>query len=74
MATHRNKENNMQDFTFRDNNAGKHEVIEVDADKMKLGILKVLRTVAIFDCWHDAMIATKALQAAADVDPTEQLT
>jgi hypothetical protein len=70
MATHRNEENDMQDFTFRGNSAGKHEVIEVDADKMELGILRVLRTVATFDCWHEAMICTKALKAAADA-PTE---
>ena len=51
----------MNDFTFKQNVDGTHEVIEVDAGMMKQGILKVLRTVATFDDWHEAMVCTKAL-------------
>ena len=51
----------MKDFIFKHNVDGKHKVIEIDADMMEQGILKVLRTVATFDYWHEAMVCTKAL-------------
>ena len=54
-----------KDFTFRDNGSGQHEVLEIDAGQIRLGRLKVLRTVATLDSWHEAMIVTKALNADA---------
>ena len=58
----------MKDFIFKHNVDGKHKVIEIDADMMEQGILKVLRTVATFDDWHEAMVCTKALNDAAEDD------
>ena len=55
----------MKDFTFKHTTAGDYEVYEIDAGQIRLGRLKVLRTVATFEKWHEAMIATKALIADA---------
>ena len=57
-------------FIFKQNDAGNHEVIEIDSYLLENGILKVLRTVAAFDRWDEAMAYTKALNAAAEKETT----
>ena len=59
-----------KDFTFKLNTTGEYEVYEIDAGQILLGRLKILRTVATFDNWHDALVCTRALleDAAAEYD------
>ena len=54
----------MKDFTFQLNANGGYDVLEIDAGQIKLGRLKVLRTVATFAYWDEALACTKALIAA----------
>ena len=60
-----------KDFTFTQNDAGDYEVFEIDAGQMLLGRLKILRTVATFDNWHDAMVTTRVLLADALEEPDD---
>ncbi len=56
----------MKDFTFRLNTNGDYDVLEIDAGQIKLGRVKVLRTVATFGSWDEALICTKSLNAAEE--------